>query len=145
MKKESAKHEYTGKILIVEDEKSIAHFISTILTSNGYETLQARSGAEAMTMISSHCPDLVILDLGLPDMDGSEVLRSLRSWSSLPVVVVSARSHENDKVAALDLGADDYLTKPFGTGELLARVRTAIRHTRTTSPAARLPSTALIP
>lgn len=121
------------KILIVEDEKSIAHFISTILTSNGYETIQARTGNEAMSMISSHCPDLVILDLGLPDMDGMEVLSSLRSWSSLPVVVVSARSHEHDKVAALDLGADDYLTKPFGTAELLARVRTAIRHTRTTS------------
>ena len=84
-------------------------------------------------MISSHCPDLVILDLGLPDMDGLEILRSLRSWSSLPVVVVSARDHERDKVAALDLGADDYLTKPFGTDELLARVRAAIRHTRTAS------------
>ena len=103
------------KILIVEDEKSIAHFISTILNSNDYETLLARSGSEAKTMISSHCPDLVILDLGLPE------------------VVVSARSHEHDKVQALDLGADDYLTKPFGTAELLARVRTAIRHTRTTS------------
>ena len=121
------------KILIVEDEKSISHFISTILNSNGYETIQARTGAEAMSMLSSHCPDLVILDLGLPDMDGLEVLNSLRSWSSLPVVVVSARSHEHDKVGALDLGADDYLTKPFGTAELLARVRTAIRHTRTTS------------
>ena len=120
------------KILIVEDEKSISHFISTILNSNGYETIQARTGAEAMSMLSSHCPDLVILDLGLPDMDGLEVLNSLRSWSSLPVVVVSARSHEHDKVGALDLGAD-YLTKPFGTAELLARVRTAIRHTRTTS------------
>ena len=110
------------KILIVEDEKSIAHFISTILNSNDYETLLARSGSEAKTMISSHCPDLVILDLGLPDMDGIDVLRELRSWSSLPVVVVSARSHEHDKVQALDLGADDYLTKPFGTAELLARV-----------------------
>ena len=94
------------KILIVEDEKSIAHFISTILNSNDYETLLARSGSEAKTMISSHCPDLVILDLGLPDMDGIDVLRELRSWSSLPVVVVSARSHEHDKVQALDLGAD---------------------------------------
>ena len=122
------------KVLIVEDEKSIAHFISTILSSNGYEPLQARTGTEAMTMISSHCPDLVILDLGLPDMDGIDILRSLREWSSLPVVVVSARTHERDKVEALDLGADDYLTKPFGTAELLARVRTAIRHTRTTSP-----------
>lgn len=92
------------KILIVEDEKSIAHFISTILNSNDYETLLARSGSEAKTMISSHCPDLVILDLGLPDMDGIDVLRELRSWSSLPVVVVSARSHEHDKVQALDLG-----------------------------------------
>lgn len=121
------------KILVVEDEKSISHFICTILNSNGYETMQARSGEEALSMISSHCPDLIILDLGLPDMDGLEVLNNLRSWSSLPVVVVSARSHEHDKVKALDLGADDYLTKPFGTDELLARVRTAIRHTRTSS------------
>ena len=121
------------KILIVEDEKSISHFISTILNNNGYEAMKARSGAEALSMISSHCPDLIILDLGLPDMDGLDILRQIRSWSSLPVVVVSARSHEQDKVTALDLGADDYLTKPFGTEELLARVRTAIRHTRTAS------------
>lgn len=121
------------KILVVEDEHSIAHFISSVLTANGYEAMQAQQGAQAISMISSWCPDLVILDLGLPDMDGLDVLRSLRAWSSLPVVVVSARSHERDKVDALDLGADDYLTKPFGTDELLARVRTAIRHTRTTS------------
>ena len=121
------------KILVVEDEKSIAHFISTVLNNNGYEAMQAVSGTEALSMISSHCPDLIILDLGLPDMDGLEILRQLRNWSSLPVVVVSARSHEKDKVEALDLGADDYLTKPFGTDELLARVRTAIRHTRTAS------------
>ena len=85
-------------------------------------------------MASGELPDLVILDLGLPDMDGMDILRQLRSWSSLPVVVVSARSYERDKVTALDLGADDYLTKPFGTDELLARVRTAIRHTRTPLP-----------
>ena len=103
------------KILVIEDEKSISHFISTVLNNNGYEAMQAQTGEEALSMISSHCPDLVILDLGLPDMDGLDILRSLRSWSSLPVVVVSARSHERDKVAALDLGADDYLTKPFGT------------------------------
>ena len=121
------------KILVVEDEKSIAHFISSVLSANGYEAMQARSGSEALSMISYHCPDLIILDLGLPDMDGLEILRQLRSWSSLPVVVVSARSHEKDKVTALDLGADDYLTKPFGTDERLARVRTAIRHTRTAS------------
>ena len=119
------------KVLVVEDERSISHFISAVLNTNGYEAIQAGSGVEAMTMISSHCPDLVILDLGLPDMDGLDILRSLRAWSSLPVVVVSARSHEHDKVDALDLGADDYLTKPFGTAELLARVRAAIRHTRT--------------
>ena len=121
------------KILVIEDEKSIARFISTVLSGNGCEAMQARTGAEALSMISSHCPDLVILDLGLPEMDGLDILRQLRSWSSLPVVVVSARSHEKDKVTALDLEADDYLTKPFGTDELLARVRTAIRHTRTSS------------
>ena len=120
------------KILVIEDEKSIARFISTILTANGYEAMRAASGAEAMSMISSHCPDLVILDLGLPDMDGLDILRQLRSWSTLPVVVVSARHHEHDKVEALDYGADDYISKPFGTSELLARIRTAIRHTRTT-------------
>ena len=119
------------KILIVEDEQSIARFISAILNANGYETILARTGAEALSVVSSNCPDLVILDLGLPDMDGMEILRSLRGWSSLPVVVVSARSHERDKVDALDAGADDYLTKPFGTDELLARGRTALRHTRT--------------
>ena len=121
------------KILVVEDEQSIARFISAILNANGYETLMAQTGSEALSIISSTCPDLVILDLGLPDMDGTEILRDLRSWSSLPVLVVSARSHEKDKVEALDMGADDYLTKPFGTDELLARVRAAIRHTRTAS------------
>ena len=118
------------KILVIEDEKTISHFISTILNNNGYEAMQARTGNEALSMISSHCPDLVILDLGLPDMDGLDILRQLREWSSLPVVVVSARSHEKDKVTALDLGADDYLTKPFGTEELLARIRAVLRSHR---------------
>ena len=81
-------------------------------------------------MISSHCPDLIILDLGLPDMDGQEIIRAVRSWTQMPIVVVSARTHERDKVEALDAGADDYVTKPFGTNELLARIRTALRHTR---------------
>lgn len=121
------------KILVIEDEKNIAQFITAVLDGQGYEAIQARTGAEGLSMASSHCPDLVILDLGLPDMDGLDVLRQIRGWSSLPVVVVSARTYERDKVAALDQGADDYLTKPFGTGELLARVRTAIRHTRTAS------------
>ena len=120
------------KILVIEDEKSIARFISTILTANGYEAMRAASGAEAMSMISSHCPDLVILDLGLPDMDGLDILRQLRSWSTLPVVVVSARSHEQDKVSALDLGADDYLTKPFNILELKARIRALLRRAGST-------------
>ena len=124
------------KVLIVEDEQSISSFISMILTANGYDTTIVNTGEEALTMISSHCPDLIVLDLGLPDMDGLEVLRSVRKWSSLPIVVVSARNHERDKVEALDYGADDYLVKPFGTSELLARIRTAIRHTRTPDGAA---------
>ena len=115
------------KILIVEDEKNIAQFIAAVLDGQGYETIQARTGAEGLSMISSHCPDLIILDLGLPDMDGLEILRQLRSWSSLPVVVVSARSHERDKVTALDQGADDYLTKPFHLAELNARIKCIIR------------------
>ena len=121
------------KILVIEDEKSISRLICSVLRKQEYEVIQAWSGKEAMMLISSACPDLVILDLGLPDMDGMEILRELRGWSGMPVIVVSARSHEQDKVEALDAGADDYLTKPFGTGELLARVRTAIRHTRTAS------------
>ena len=120
------------KVLIVEDEQNIKNFMSTILAANGFDTLMAGGAKEALSMISSHCPDLIILDLGLPDMDGMEVLKQVRAWSSVPVIVVSARTHEGDKVAALDLGADDYIEKPFGTSELLARIRTAIRHTRTT-------------
>ena len=119
------------KVLIVEDEQSISNFMSTILEANGFDTIVAATGAQARSMITSHCPDLIILDLGLPDMDGLEILREVRSWTSLPVIVVSARTHEHDKVAALDMGADDYVEKPFGTSELLARIRTAIRHTRT--------------
>ena len=122
------------KVLVVEDEQSISNFISAILIANDYDALTVRTGEEALTMISSHCPDLIVLDLGLPDMDGIEVLKSVRKWSNLPVVVVSARQHETDKVEALDCGADDYLVKPFGTAELLARIRAAIRHTRTTLP-----------
>jgi len=125
--------EIRSKILIVEDEQRIANFMSAVLTANGYDIISARNGRESCSMISSHCPDLVILDLGLPDMDGIDIIRSVRSWSNLPIVVVSARMHERDKVEALDAGADDYITKPFGTGELLARIRTALRHTRSAS------------
>ncbi|MBQ9031238.1 MAG: response regulator transcription factor [Parasporobacterium sp.] len=116
------------KILIVEDERTISNFMSTVLTSSGYDVLVSASGKEAYTMITSHCPDLVILDLGLPDTDGVRIIRAVREWSQLPIIVVSARIHEKDKVEALDLGADDYITKPFGTSELLARIRTALRH-----------------
>ena len=111
------------RIMIVEDEKSIAGFIRAILNSNGYDALVAQSGGEALTMISSHCPDLVILDLGLPDMDGMEIITRVRSWTQLPIIVVSARGNEQDKVSALEIGADDYITKPFGAAELLARIR----------------------
>lgn len=131
------------KILIIEDEQPIRNFMHAILSARGYDVLLARSGAMANTMIASHCPDLIILDLGLPDMDGMSVLTQVRQWSKVPVVVVSARSHEKDKVAALDAGADDYLTKPFGTEELLARIRAAIRHTRTPSGSDMLANTGL--
>jgi len=118
------------KILIVEDEKSISGFIRAILQSNGYDVITASSGGEAFSMISSHCPDLILLDLGLPDMDGMRIIEDVRQWTQLPIIVVSARSYERDKVEALDKGADDFITKPFSAAELLARVRVAIRHMR---------------
>ena len=122
--------EIKDRVLVIEDDKSIRNFMKTILEANNYEVIMAVNGAEAYSMITSQCPDVVILDLGLPDMDGMKILKSVREWSGMPILVVSARSHERDKVEALDLGADDYITKPFGTSELLARLRTAIRHVR---------------
>ena len=119
------------KIIIVEDDPGISKYLQAALRSHEYDTLLAPDGKTALEMIASHCPDIIILDLGLPDMDGMQILRRVRAWSKIPIVVVSARSHEQDKVAALDAGADDYLTKPFGTEELLARIRAAVRHTRT--------------
>jgi two-component system KDP operon response regulator KdpE len=115
-------------ILIIEDENAISNFISIVLTSNAYDVLKSTTGKEAISMAASYMPDLILLDLGLPDMDGLDVLRSIRQWSAVPIVVVSARVFEKEKVEALDAGADDYVTKPFGTSELLARVRTALRH-----------------
>lgn len=117
-------------VLIIEDERSILRFMTSLLNRNGYKVLTAVTGEEALVQIDSHCPDLVILDLGLPDMDGIQILRQLRSWSNMPVIVVSARTMEKDKVQALDLEADDYITKPFGTEEFLARIRLALRHAR---------------
>jgi len=120
------------RILIVDDEINICHFLSTVLTANGYDTITAQTGADARGLIASEEPDLVLLDLGLPDMDGTEVIKDVRAWSELPIIVISARMDESDKVQALDMGADDYITKPFGSSEFLARVRTAIRHYRST-------------
>lgn len=115
-------------ILLVEDEKNICDFISTSLSAQDYRISTAHTGKEALPIITSQCPDLILLDLGLPDMDGMEIIRLVRTWSSVPIIVLSARTQEQEKVRALDLGADDYLTKPIGTSELLARIRTALRH-----------------
>ena len=116
------------KVLLVEDEKNICDFISTSLSAQDYRISTAHTGKEALPIITSQCPDLILLDLGLPDMDGMEIIRQVRTWSSVPIIVLSARTQEQEKVRALDLGADDYLTKPIGTSELLARIRTALRH-----------------
>ena len=118
------------KILVIEDEKSINYLIGTVLTANGYDVIKAYTGTEACQMLDAYCPDLIILDLGLPDMDGVDIIRRIRGWSVVPIIVVSARTRERDKIEALDLGADDYLTKPFGGGELLARIRTALHLTQ---------------
>jgi len=123
----SASNEGGAKILVVEDERVIVNFLSAILRGNGYHVLRTATGAEALSMAASHLPDLVLLDLGLPDMDGMEVLRRLREWTDIPVIVVSARQSEREKVASLDGGANDYITKPFGNSELLARIRASMR------------------
>lgn len=116
------------KILVIEDEKNILNFISSVLIAQQYQIVTAVTGQEGLSHAASQCPDLILLDLGLPDMDGVEVIQKIRSWSSVPIIVISARTHEDDKVEALDQGADDYITKPFGNSELLARIRTALRH-----------------
>lgn len=110
-------------VLVVEDEPEMRKFIRATLTSRGYRLLEAERASEGVQLLTSHNPDLVLLDLGLPDGDGIDLTRQLREWSRVPVVVLSARGREDDKVAALDAGADDYLTKPFGVNELLARMR----------------------
>ena len=122
---------HCDKIMIVEDDAGIRHYLQSTLSNAGYDTVAVGDGRSALALAASHCPDCVLLDLGLPDMDGIGIIQSIRKWSSVPIIVISARMTEDDKAGALDLGADDSLTKPFGTDELLARVRTAIRHTRT--------------
>lgn len=118
------------KILVVEDDRSIANFIQTVLEANGYQVLNAERCQQGILMHRSHVPDLVILDLGLPDMDGEEFIRIVRKDSMVPIIVLSARTGERDKVSALDLGANDYISKPFGIAELLARVRASLRIAR---------------
>lgn len=115
-------------ILVIEDEKNIGNYIETIIISNGYKALRAFNGMSGLSMCTSHHPELILLDLGLPDIDGMEVLQRIRGFSNVPIIVISARTQEKEKVAALDEGADDYITKPFGSEELLARIRTALRH-----------------
>lgn len=116
------------KILIVEDESNIRSFIKTILEAKGYQVLDSKNGSKGKMMFSSYYPDLIILDLGLPDIDGTEFIKEIRQSHKVPIIVLSARTQEKDKVQALDLGANDYVTKPFGTEELLARVRAALRN-----------------
>jgi len=118
----------TPLVLLVEDELPIRKFLGASLASAGYRLEEAATGHEALKQAAQFPPDLVILDLGLPDMDGQDVLRQLREWLPAPIIVLSARDQENQKIAALDHGADDYLTKPFSTGELMARIRAALRH-----------------
>ena len=120
------------RVLIVEDDKSIRNFLRTVLEANNFDVITAVTGAEAYSMATSQCPDLVILDLGLPDMDGMKILKGIREWSAMPILVVSARSHERDKVEALDAGADDYITKPFNILEVKARVKALLRRSAAT-------------
>jgi two-component system, OmpR family, KDP operon response regulator KdpE len=120
--------ENQNKILVIDDEQSIRRFLRVALTAHEYDVVEAVNGHEGLSSAVNTKPDIIILDLGLPDMDGVEVTRLLREWTHIPIVILSVRGSESDKIAALDAGADDYLTKPFGVGELLARLRAALRH-----------------
>jgi two-component system, OmpR family, KDP operon response regulator KdpE len=115
-------------ILLIEDERQMRRFLRVTLKSEKYGVLEAETANDGLSQAATRNPDIVLLDLGLPDMDGLEVIEKLREWSTVPVIVISAREQEGDKIKALDSGADDYLTKPFGAGELLARIRVALRH-----------------
>jgi len=117
----------TDRILVVDDEPQIQRFLRLALTAAGYEVIEAGTGAQALQAVAVAAPRVVILDLGLPDMDGKDVVARLRAWSRIPIIVLSARDRESEKIAALDLGADDYIEKPFGIGELTARIRAALR------------------
>ncbi len=117
-------------IVLIEDERNISSFISTTLEAQDYKVVTAATGRDGLNLVASICPEIVLLDLGLPDMDGIDVLRQIRAWTKtpIPVIIISARTQEKEKVLALDTGADDYITKPFGTSELMARIRTTLRH-----------------
>lgn len=117
-------------ILFIEDERNILTFVRKLLYGHNYKVTTAITGTEGLQLINSICPDLILLDLGLPDMDGQTIIRQVREWSDCPIIVISARTNEHEKVKALDLGADDYITKPFGSAELLARIRTSLRHNK---------------
>jgi len=116
------------RILVVDDERAIRRFLKASLSAHGYIVLEAASGQEGLDGVTAHRPDLIILDIGLPDIDGFEVTKRLREWTQTPIIILSVQEQEADKVAALDAGADDYLTKPFGVSELMARIRVALRH-----------------
>jgi two-component system KDP operon response regulator KdpE len=115
------------RVLVVDDEPQIQRFLRPALTAAGYDVIKAETGAEALKAAATAAPDVIILDLGLPDMDGKDVIANIRGWSPVPIIILSARDRESEKIAALDLGADDYIEKPFGIGELTARIRTALR------------------
>jgi two-component system KDP operon response regulator KdpE len=131
-----------ASILVIDDEPQIRRFLRATLTAHGYRLLEAASGESGLNEAARHQPELVLLDLGLPDIDGLVVLRRLREWTATPIIVLSARGQETDKIAALDHGADDYLTKPFGVGELLARIRVALRHAAQATPTPEEPTVA---
>lgn len=116
------------RVLAVDDEPQILRFLKPSLAAAGYEVITAATGADALKLAVTQAPDVILLDLGLPDMDGKDIIRRLREWSRTPIIVISARDRETEKIAALDLGADDYVNKPFGIGELMARLRAAMRH-----------------
>lgn len=119
-----------SNILLVDDDPGITNYLNTILSMNGFEMLHAKNSSDAYMMITSYCPDLILLELNLSDIDGVKIIKSVREWSGIPIIVLSTRSHERDKVHALDSGANDYITKPFGSAELLARIRAALRTSR---------------
>ncbi|MEK6653563.1 MAG: response regulator, partial [Thermodesulfobacteriota bacterium] len=126
-------------VLLIEDEPQMRRFLRITLQSHGYRLIEAAGGQEGLVHATTRNPDVVLLDLGLPDMDGLEVTKRLREWTNMPIIVISAREQEQDKIKALDLGADDYLTKPFNAGELLARIRVALRHVATPNLAPQTP------